>query len=77
MFVSSLTLNRPFHGFFQFFSLWTRLEKSIDPPGNKSAFKLRKLPSFKVICFQVFSGEHEADVECKTHTVGEDTEKIF
>lgn len=77
MLVSSLTLDGPFHGFFQFFSLWTSLEKSIDSSGNKSAFKLRKLPSLKVICFPSFSGEQKAEVECKTCTMGEDTEKIF
>ena len=77
MLVGSITLNRPFHGFFQFFSLWTSLEKSINSSGNKNAFKLRKLPSLKVICCQVLSGEHEADVECKTHTAGEDTEQKY
>ena len=49
----------------------------MDKFGKKSAFKLGKLPSLKVICFASFSGEQKAEVECKTCTMGEDTEKIF
>ena len=77
MLVSSLTLNGPFHGFFQFFSLWTSLEKSIDSSGNKSAFKLRKLPSLKVICFQVFQANRKLRWSARHAQWGKTQKKYF
>ena len=77
MLVSSLTLNGPFHGFFQFFSLWTSLEKSIDSSGNKSAFKLRKLPSLKVICFQVFQASRKLRWSARHAQWGKTQKKYF
>ena len=77
MLVGSITLNRPFHGFFQFFSLWTSLEKSINSSGNKNAFKLGKLSSLKVICFQVFQASRKLRWSARHAQWGKTQKKYF
>ena len=69
-----MDLSMVFFNFFLYGQVW---KKSIDSSGNKSAFKLRKLPSLKVICFQVFQASRKLRWSARHAQWGKTQKKYF